>query len=207
MNTALQKMNVRKYGVQQRRLNLTNASNMSCNCGGNKGSGGCKCKSTTSIPKYTSQINWDGGAFQCLPALDIPECATLDQVILAILQAVCDSQGGSAAGGYNIVAPSDDGDINNFTINETAGNDSTGDQQFFVDRIGCEDDIFVTLTSANGFIFSDTGTNITTIAQNTSSRAFVINYSADLPPGTYPFTLSYSACGVVKVQNCNLILS
>ena len=64
---------------------------MSCNCGGNKGSGGCKCKSTTSIPKYASQINWDGGAFQCLPALDIPECATLDQVILAMLQQICDN--------------------------------------------------------------------------------------------------------------------
>jgi len=182
---------------------------MSCNCGGNKKSGGCKCKSTTSIPKYTSQINWDGGAFQCLPALDIPECATLDQVILAILQAVCDSQGGSAAGGYNIVAPSNDGDINNFTINGTAGGDAptTGDQQFFIDRIGCDDDIFVTLTSANGFTFADTGTNITTIPGNMSARAFAINYSGALLPGTYPFTLSYSACGVVKVQNCNLILS
>lgn len=108
---------------------------------------------------------------------------------------------------FNIVGPNSDGDIYNVTINGIANSPGlAGDVTFFSDRIGCSDDIIITVDSPDGITFAGASTTLI-IPGDESVGLTDWEHPTGLPVGSYNATLTWSACGINKVQNITFNLS
>lgn len=108
---------------------------------------------------------------------------------------------------FNIVLPNDDGDIDNLFINGSAGSTSvTNDINFWADRIGCNDDITITINSVDGITFF-AGASFITVLSDSSFLISEFEHPVGLVAGNYNATLTWSSCGVDKVQNITFSLS
>ena len=111
------------------------------------------------------------------------------------------------SGFFNILQPEDNGNILDVTIFGNANSiNVTNDQPLFIDRIGCSDDIMVTITSADGILFS-TNSTVLTIPGNQSIVLTEFRHPIGLAAGTYTATLSWDGCGITKAQNITFNLS
>ena len=111
-------------------------------------------------------------------------------------------------GVFNIIQPKDANSSSNsiFQIQGTFGVGQTGDAALFVDRIGCEDDITVTIDSPDGVTYNSGGT-VAVIPSGQSLLSEEFEFPLTLVAGTYPFTLTWSACGLVRVQTGTLTVN
>lgn len=106
---------------------------------------------------------------------------------------------------FNIFAPNDDGDTVNVFLGGNADTTTIlNDQPLWVDRIGCSEDITVTIDSVDGILLGLSTT--ATILANNSVQIVDFTHPVGLAAGNYSLTLTWSGCGMNKVQNITLTL-
>jgi len=147
----------------------------------------------------------------------IPPGTDVQTVIQTLFNALCEVATTVAPGiGYNITAPqleSGDNTAADLGILSTTGDPtvfSDSDRTNLVDRIGCADDIIVTVTWTDVLLdeiyFDTPGTTNVTIPSGNSlviSDVGIKFLVAPAPGYTGSFTVTYVSCGITKIQTWN----
>lgn len=106
---------------------------------------------------------------------------------------------------FVIISPAQEGGDNiDISLSGSAGSTGTGDTVFWADRVGCADDIVLTVTSTDGVTIN--GSTTQTILSTESN--FISEWQWPvLGAGVYTWTLEWESCGVTRTQNYTLTLT
>ena len=165
---------------------------------------------------FSQCICYSGDLLECAgQTWTIPVGTNVETVIQTLFNAICDIS--TTIGpmlGYNIqtfgssVSNPDLGSLTLYATDPTNETYAKSDIPFIVDRLGCADDIVVTLTWTDpdlDYVYIGTlGTNSFTIASGLSSLTIDLKLKFVAPPGgtgkSGTFTATWVSCGITKIQ-------
>tara|TARA_R110002020_G_scaffold95470_1_gene229043 strand:- start:360 stop:986 length:627 start_codon:yes stop_codon:yes gene_type:complete len=141
---------------------------------------------------------------------EIPTGTDVETVIQTLFNALCEV---ASSGTFNMLSPVSLNDPTTWDLGDLNGNanvirlnlDPNG-VKFTFDRVGCGDDITITVASSDsqfGPLFTATTSNSITVSSNQSDVTYEMGYSYSgvVFPVDVPITFTYESCGLTVVQN------
>ena len=156
-------------------------------------------------------ICYSGDLLECEgQTWEIPVGTNVETVIQTLFNALCEV---ASSGTFNMLSPASLNDPTTWDLGDLLGNaniirlnaDPNG-VKFTFDRVGCGDDITITVSSSDsqfGPLFTATTSNSITVSSNQSDVTYEMgySYSGGVFPVDVPITFTYESCGSTVVQN------